>query len=167
MFETLDNLYWIEELLPPDVISIPKHGGMAYFLDTKMILILVEQADSSYEHKGVTYPFPLWNGLILPIEYKKQNALFLKYSFLENHPVSKDWLYIPASSENFEEEVRLVMREISKNNPLIGLYLKSASTPRVKAVDGAEKKKKPAPKKVKASKKQENDFFLKLANRKK
>lgn len=167
MSESLNNLYWIEELLSPDVTGMPKHGGMAYFLDMKMVLILVEQSDSTYEHKGVTYPFQLWNGLILPIEYKKQSAFFLKYSFLENHPANRDWLYIPAESENFEEEVRLVMREISKRNPLLGLPIKLAKAKNEKPTDAADKKYRKPGKSVKADKKRENEFLLNLMGKEK
>ncbi len=165
MNQILDNLLWIEELLPPDLQPDPKHGGMAYYQDMKQILILVEQPESTYEHKGVSYPFPLWNGVIFPIEYKKQSAFFLKYSFLENHPVNKDWLYIPASSENFEEEVRLLMREVAKKNPLLGLTVKLPSVKKPKPAGGAAKK--PASPVKKADKKGENNLLLNMLSRNK
>ncbi len=164
MKQILDNLLWIEELLPAEVESMPKHGGMAYYLDMKLIMILVEDSSSTYEHKGVSYPFQIWNGCILPVEYKKQNAFFLKFSFLENHPANKDWLYIPADSENFEDEVRQFVREITKRNPLLGTPVKfkgmQSEVPSEPVV-----RKKTSPKKIKASKKQENDFFMKIANK--
>lgn len=153
----LRNLLWIEELLPSDVESAPKHGGMAYYLDMKMIMILVEDEGSTYEHKGVSYPFQIWNGCILPVEYKKQNAFFLKFSFLENHPANKDWLYIPADSENFEDEVRQYLREISKRNPLLGTPVKFTGMPKEKA---EPTKKKKTNKPIKADKKRENAFLM-------
>ncbi|MDG0817037.1 hypothetical protein [Bdellovibrio svalbardensis] len=161
----LNNLYWIEELLPHDIQSLPKHGGIAYYLDMNLVLILVEKPESTYEHKGVTYPFKLWNGCIFPIEYKKQSAFFLKYSFLENHPANKDWLYIPAESENFEQEVRLMMREISKRNPLLGIPMK-IKEPLAKKSTTAKAKKK-AGKITKGDKKRENKFLLGVLNQNK
>lgn len=156
----IDSLSWIEELLPHDILMIPKFGGQAYFLDEHMVLILVERSDRVYEHKGVTYPFHLWRGAIFPVQQKKQNAFFLKYVFLENHPVNKDWLYIPMDSENFEEEVRQMLREISKRNTLLGIPLKGKGfdQPVKKAADKHKKKK--AKKKIKADKKRENNFLL-------
>lgn len=167
MKELLNNLLWIEELLPPEVHSTPKHGGVAYYLDTKLVMILVEQPDSTYEHKGVTYPFPLWYGCILPIEYKKQNAFFLKFSFLENHPANKDWLYISADSENFEDEVRQFVREIWKKNPLLGTPVKLTESFVKEKPPKVEIKKKAvkSPKKIKADKKRENNFLLGIANK--
>jgi hypothetical protein len=166
MEQILDNLIWIEELLPSDVAAVPKHGGMAYYLDEKLVLILVEQTDSTYEHKGVTYPFQLWNGCIFPVEYKKQNAFFLKFSFLENHPANKDWLYIPAESDSFEEEVKLFIREISKRNPLLGtpVKFKALSRSNEKPPEAKAKKKAPA-KAVKTDKKRENAFLLAMATK--
>lgn len=161
----LRNLQWIEELLPHDVLMIPKHGGHAYYLDEHLVLILVEHTESTYEHKGVTYPFDLWKGCIFPIEQKKQNAFILKYLFLENHPCNKNWLYIPAESENFEEEVKQMMREISRRNPLLGIPEKFKK-PRAKGTTEKAGKKK-APKKIKADKKRENAFILSVMDKKK
>jgi len=156
----IDSLLWIEELLPPGFEAIPKKGGMAYYLDMKQVLILIEKP-GIYEHKGVTYPFEIWNGCIFPIEQKKQNAFFLKYLFLENHPANKDWLFISASSENFEDEVKQVMREITKSNPLLGLPIK-ITDPDVKKKAPARPKPS-APKK--ADKKKENALFLSIARK--
>lgn len=158
MNEVLDNLYWIEELLPPGIESAPKHGGMAYYRDMKLILILVEKRDGGYEHKGVTYPFAIWNGCIIPVEYKKQNAFFLKFSFLENHPANRDWLYIPADTENFEEEVRQFLREIHRENPLLGTPVKGKAMSKEQDSQKRPVKKKTG--KVKADKKRENAFLL-------
>lgn len=163
MESILSNLLWIEELLPHDIQMMPKHGGQAYFLDDRLVLILVEHADRVYEHKGVTYPFDLWKGCIFPIEQKKQNAFVGKYLFLENHPVNKDWLYIPAESEYFEEEVRQVLREISKRNPLLGIPVKFDRPSKTKATVSPVKKK--TPKKIKADKKRENNFILSMVKK--
>lgn len=159
----IDNLLWIEELLPHDIQMIPKHGGHAYYLDSHLVLILVEHPESVYEHKGVTYDFNLWYGCIFPIEQKKQNAFILKYLFLENHPVNKNWLYIPAESEHFEEEVKQMLREISRRNPLLGIPVKMEKP--AKAKSSGDKKK--SPKKIKADKKRENAFILSMVDKKK
>ena len=166
MKQILDNLLWIEDLLPREIQSAPKHGGMAYYMDQKLVMILVEQTNSTYEHKGVSYPFQLWNGCILPVEYKKQSAFFLKFSFLENHPFSKDWLYIPADTEDFEEDVKKYLREIVRGNPLLGIPVKFKVSAEEKDPEATPKKKAPA-KKAKPSKKSENAFLLGIAKQKK
>jgi hypothetical protein len=158
----LKNLRWIEEQLPPEIHGLPKHGGMAYYLDGKLVLILVEKDKPTYEHKGVEYPFDLWNGVILPIEYRKQGAFFLKFSFLENHPGNRDWLYIPVESENFEDEVQLYLGEILKRNILLGLPVKFTSISRVDPENVEREKKPKTAKKTKADKKKENAHFLSM-----
>lgn len=163
MNQPLYNLLWIEELLPPEYECAPKHGGMAYYLDMKLVLILVERREGGNDHKGVTYPFELWNGCILPIEQKKQNAFFLKFSFLENHPANKDWLFIPADSENFEDEVKQFLREIAKRNPLLGTPVKFKSP--AKPNDAESASKKMTAKKVKTDKKTENNFLLSMLSK--
>lgn len=160
----LDELLWIEDLLPAGVESLPKYGGMAYFLDLKLIMILVENPDSTCEHKGVAYPFQIWNGCILPVEYKKQNAFFLKFTFLENHPANKDWLYIPADSENFEDEVKQFVREITKRNPLLGTPIKFTGMPKEEPSEEMAKKKA-RKKRKKVDKKRENAFIMGIANK--
>ena len=120
MQNLLNHLQWIEELLPPNVISKNMHGGIGYFLNEKLVLILIESS-LTYEYKGIMYPFKIWNGCFFPIVRLKQNAVFAKFSFLENHPASKNWLYLPADSENFGDEIKSILREIKKGNPLFGI----------------------------------------------
>ena len=162
----IDNLMWIEELLPPGFAAVPKKGGMAYYLEGVEVLILVEKR-GTYEHKGISYPFELWNGAIIPVEYKKQSAFFLKYLFLENHPANKDWLYIPADSEDFEDQMKQVMREITKRNPLLGIQLKSAIPKEEKKVPTRPKKPAVAGTPKKADKKKENALFLSITKKNK
>lgn len=159
-----ENLLWIEKLLPPDVYMSPVHGGYGYYIDSRLVLILVDHPESTHEHKGVVYPFDLWKGCIFPIEKIKQNAFFLKYLFLENHPGNKNWLYIPADSENFEDEVKMMVREIAKKNPLLGIAAKIKAPAKAKAE--VQKKKTKTPKKIKADKKRENAFILGMVKRK-
>lgn len=162
----LKNLLWIEEHLPHDILMVPKHGGQAYFLDSHLVLILVERHESTFGHKGVDYPFDLWKGCIFPIEQRKQNAFFIKYVFLENHPANKNWLYIPAESENFEDEVKQMLKEISRRNPLLGIPVKFEG-PAKKKVQSKDINQKKTQKKHKGDKKRENSFLLSVIEKKK
>lgn len=181
MEKVLRSLYWIEELLPDNVIQKNMNGGVGYYLDEKLILMLVDYG-SSYEHKGIAYPFMIWNGVFFPIEKIKQSRVFLNFSFLENHPASDKWLYLPADTEDFEERVQLLMREIKKRNPLFGLLVKmkrprageneegDLSKPSLFADEPVarvvKKKKEDQPKKkIKADKKRENNLVLSVLKR--
>ena len=153
-------------MLPFDVEGMPKHGGMAYYHDAKLVMILVENDDGLREYKNIEYPFEIWNGCILPIEKNKQNAFFLKLPLMENHPANKNWLYLPAESETFEEDVKLFVREITKRNPLLGIPVKFTGPAKVKNSDTPSTKKK-TPKHVKADKKKENAFLMGMLSKRK
>lgn len=185
----MNVLNWIEELLPNEVISKKMSNGVGYYLEDKFILFLSEDSKTTL-HKGISYPFQLFFGVFFPIIKLKHNAVIAKFSFLENHPVKKEWLYLPAENENFEEEARLVLREVLKNNPLFGIPIKETaaekrarenadeiSDPRKPSLfntDVPKVKAKPSPKpaprakvkKSKPSKKDENAFLLSVAKRK-
>ena len=121
--QDLRNMLWIEELLPAEVISKRMHGGVGYYLDDNLVLILVE-ASRSRDYKGRNYPFEIWNGCLFPVVPIKQTVVWSKFNSLENHPASKHWLYLPADTEAFEEEIKNLIKELKKRNPLFGIRLK-------------------------------------------
>jgi hypothetical protein len=128
MNSPLKKLHWIEELLPNEVVQKNMHGGVGYYLDEKLVLILIETSRST-EYEGVSYPFEIWNGCFFLIEKIKQSTVFLKFQFLENHPATDKWLYLPAETEEFEELIAKVIRELKKRNPLFGTRVKVKSPP--------------------------------------
>ncbi len=176
--QDLRNLLWIEELLPNDVVSKRMHGGIGYYLDEKLVLILVE-ASRSRDYKGRNYPFEIWNGCLFPVVPIKQTVVWSKFNSLENHPASKNWLYLPADTEAFEEEITNLVKELKKRNPLFGIILKPGQTSGpvevefdmtqpslfntgpLRPVKSVEKPKS-APKKIKANKKPGNAHVLAL-----
>ncbi|WP_409478136.1 hypothetical protein [Pseudobdellovibrio sp. HCB154] len=116
----MNTLYWIEELLPFEVMQKKMQDGVGYYLNEKFVLFLTEDSKTTV-YRGKSYQFQLYFGAFFPIVKLKHNAVIAKFPFLENHPVKKEWLYIPAENENFEEEVKLVLREVLKGNPLFGI----------------------------------------------
>lgn len=186
----LKHLYWLEELMSEDMVPRKMHNGVGYYLEDKLVLIVVDFS-LTYEHKGRSFPFQIWNGCIFPVEKIKQSAAWVQFQFLENHPANKDWLYLPAESEDFESHVKLVLKQIKKKNPLFGLTIKMKAT-EIEATEVDEndlskprmfvhgpngkaesvkkshaKKSRKATGKPKASKKKENDFFLSVLKGKK
>lgn len=183
METVLNQLLWIAESLSTEAVARKMHGGVGYYIRDKLVLILVE-ASLTYEHKGISYPFQIWNGCIVPVEKIKQTAVWLKLQFLENHPAHKNWLYLPMDSEDFEDQMKLILREIKKGNPLFGLPVKmKAPVQEADEIDGSQPKmfvhgpvkkikenpsvKKKTTAKPKADKKRENGFFLSVLKGKK
>lgn len=70
--------------------------------------------------------------------------------------------YIPAESENFEDEVKQMILEIAKGNPLLGVEMKLDSPAKRKSGGSPIKKHV---KKTKIDKKSENAFLLSMAQR--
>lgn len=132
----LQTLNWIEDLLPVEAIAKPWQGGIAFYLHDKFILFVTEDSKTTL-HKGINYPFQLFYGVFFPVVKLKHNAVIAKFQFLENHPAKKEWLYIPAENESFEDEVRLVLREVLKKNPLFGIPVKE-TTAEKRARENAE-----------------------------
>ena len=126
MSQDLQHLLWIEELLPPTVEQKRMWGGVGYYLNEKLILVLTEDSKTT-EYRGRAYPFELWYGAFFPIEKIKQSAVCAKFPFLENHPGRKEALYLPAENEDFESLMKSVIREINKGNPLFGLMIKETN----------------------------------------
>lgn len=180
----VNTLYWIEELLPFEVLQKKMQDGIGYYLNEKFVLFLTEDSKTTV-HRGKSYPFQLFFGVFFPIVKLKHNAVIAKFPFLENHPIKKEWLYIPAENENFEEEVKLILREVLKGNPLFGIPVQETAAEK-RARENAEEisdprkpslfntdppKSEPTPeararkKKAKTSKKAENAFLLSLAKK--
>lgn len=177
----LKNLIWIEDYLHDEVIAEPMHDGIGYFYREKLILILIESSQTTI-HRGVSYPFQIWNGCFFPVEKLKQNTVIGKFLFLENHPALTDCLYLPAEDENFEDLAKQVLKEIFKGNPLFGKFITVKKSKQAKmAIDpskptlfldnvSSEEPSKPVKKKIaakkeikkkkKTDKKAENHFIL-------
>lgn len=189
MAKELDQLLWIEELLPPEIEQRKTVGGVSYYLRDKLVLILTEDSKTTV-YRGKSYPFELWFGAFFPIEKIKQSTVCAKFPFLENHPGKKDALYLAAETEEFESLVKSVIREINKGNPLFGAPIKETAKEKRERLENESdeidmskpstfntgpvaklvkkpvvKKVKPAPKKIKADKKSENAMMMEILKR--
>lgn len=126
MIRDLHHLLWIEELLPITFDQKKMWGGVGYYFNEKLILVLTEESKAT-EYRGKSYPFELWYGAFFPIEKIKQSAVCARFPFLENHPGRREALYLPAEIEEFEALMKSVMLEINKGNPLFGLIIKETA----------------------------------------
>ncbi len=129
MAKELNNLNWIEALLPKDFIRKPMFGGFAYYSDNRMVLAMFES----------NKPKSQWNGCLFPSEREFHSAILKKFKYLSNHPVLPKWLYLPLDSENFETHAEELLKEIRRRSPLFGVVPKSKKTKAKKTLSQNEK----------------------------
>ncbi len=98
-------------------------GGFAYYIDQKIFLTIFEN-EGDFVFKNETFDFEIWNGCLFPIEKEFHPKAFQKFPFLKNHPVLKKWLYLPLKTENFDDCVIQILKDILKPNSFWGVRVK-------------------------------------------
>lgn len=123
MASTLADLEWIEDHLPKQHQRKKMFGGFAYYIEEKLMLLIFE-AFGNKSYRGQKYNYEIWNGCMFPVEKAVQAEVLDLFPFLINHPVLPKWLYLPAESENFENNAESVLKEIRRRNVLFGTFPK-------------------------------------------
>ena len=143
MAKRLENLDWIEDLLPKFIVRKAMFGGFAYYVEQKMVLAIFED-EKTRTYKNKTAPYAIWNGCMFPVEKELHAEVLKQYPFLTNHPVLPKWLYLPAEGENFESHVEEIILQIRKRNNKFGVIPKAknkSSAPKGKKITAAKKEK--------------------------
>ena len=108
MAKTLNELQWIEDQLPESFNRRAMFGGFAYYDGPFLKLILFEGSSDR------------WNGCMFPASIEHHAKLLKQFPFLVNHSVLPKWLYLSISDENFEDNAKKVIRELSRPQSLWG-----------------------------------------------
>lgn len=123
MAKELNNLNWIEELLPKGYLRKPMFGGFAYYFANRLILVMFENhGDRTYKNKK--FDFEIWNGCLFPAEREHHFKIKQRYPFLINHPVLPKWLYLTSDTEDFEAHAELLLKELRRENLHFGVVPK-------------------------------------------
>ena len=150
MAKRLENLDWVEDLLPKFIVRKAMFGGFAYYVEQKMVLAIFED-EKTRTYKNKTAPYAIWNGCMFPVEKTLHQEVLQEYPFLTNHPVLPKWLYLPAESENFESHVEQIIQQIRKRNNKFGVVPKVKNkTPKTKSTKlvNTKKEKRQKPEKI-------------------
>lgn len=123
MATEISFLSWIEELVPDGYIRKSMWGGIAFYLDGKLILMLFESPKIK-TYKKITSKIDLWNGCMFPAERDQHPEILKIFPQLINHPVLGKWLYVPQQTEYFEDTVTAVLKYIRRRSPLFGVIPK-------------------------------------------
>lgn len=139
--KNLNELIWIEELLPFDVVRKAMFGGYAYYSQRKMILVVFE-GEGKKSYRGQNFAFELWNGCMFPVEKDLHGMALEKYPFLIPHPVLPKWLYLPLQSEDFEERVSSIIKDVKSPHSIWGVVPKDKKKKNKKTVETRKVKTK-------------------------
>jgi len=119
------ELLWIEDLLPLDQYQRkPMFGGFAYYYNSKLILLIFEDAKTT-SYKNIHLDYPIWHGCLFPSERDKHAIILKNFPILTQHPVLPKWLYLPTVTENFEEELSQIIKNVIKNSDIWGIIPKN------------------------------------------
>ena len=108
MAKALDELQWIEDLLPESFNRRAMFGGFAYYDGPFLKLVLFEGGSEK------------WDGCMFPAEKEHHEKLLSQFPFLVNHSVLPKWLYLSLNDENFEDHAKKVVRELARPQTLWG-----------------------------------------------
>jgi len=123
MANELSNLQWIEDSLPRLHQRKRMFGGFAYYIEEKLVLVMFETYGNK-EYRGQKFDYEVWNGCMFPVEKNLHPEVLKTFPFLINHPVLPKWLYLPAESEEFENNADLILKEIRRRNDWFGTFPK-------------------------------------------
>lgn len=131
MAKALDELQWIEDLLPESFSRRAMFGGFAYYDGPFLKLVLFEGGSEK------------WDGCMFPAEKEHHKKLLSQFPFLVNHSVLPKWLYLSLNDENFEEHAKKVVRELARPQTLWGTIPDRKKKADKKKATGKVKKSKP------------------------
>ena len=98
-------------------------GALAAYLQGKLVMVLAENPGQR-DYRGKDYAFDIWDGILLPTERAHHESLTQEFSDLKSHPVLGKWLYLPASTKEFEFKGNEMASKIAEGDERFGVYPK-------------------------------------------
>ena len=119
------SLEWVFETFEKDPTFFSKNmfGGLAAYLRGQIVMVLMESpGDSQWKNKS--YPFDIWNGILIPTEKDVHASLVKDFPSLVVHPVLPKWLYLPMTANDFEDTAQRISQSIAANDERLGVMSK-------------------------------------------
>lgn len=109
-------LQWVVEPIEeePSFIAKAMFGCQGCYLFGRLVLVLAARGGP-------------WMGLLIPTDKKHHPSLRREHPGLVSHAVLKKWLYLPESTDDFEERARTLVESILANDPRLGVEPASSS----------------------------------------
>jgi hypothetical protein len=93
----------------PSFFQKPMFGCQAVYLFGRLVLVLAADKEEP------------WNGLLVCTSREFHSVLIGEFPGLQPHPVLGKWLYLAHAQDSFEETAQLLVQQIVKNDPRIGV----------------------------------------------
>jgi len=105
------GLEWVKERLEaePSYVQKSMFGCVACYLRGRLVLVLAARKEEP------------WQGILIPTVREFHEELTRLHAGLVRHSVLGKWLYLPRSSEDFEETARALAERIVADDPRIGV----------------------------------------------
>jgi hypothetical protein len=122
--KAFDLIYLLEPIHNYDSFyTKPMFGGLAVYFNGLMVLILMED-NQTRQCREKKYPFPIWNGLLIPTDRCHHKSLRDCFSSLIEHPVLGKWLFLSLCDDDFENQAKAIVFAIKKLDSRIGILPK-------------------------------------------
>lgn len=132
--DSFDSGHFFEDLSQEDSFYLKRFfRGLSIFVFGKAVAYLSNRpSDKSF--RGKQYKFDIWNGCLIPTSREHHFELLKRVKGTLVHPVITKWLYLPQSSEHFEDSMIQLVEMIKRRSILIGIEpeLKPKKTKEIK-----------------------------------
>lgn len=98
----------------PSWLQRAMFGCLGCYLHGRLMLVLAARREP-------------WQGLLVPTSREHHATLLREEGGLSIHPILAKWLYLPESSDGFEEAARRLVDRVLANDPRIGVEPSSGS----------------------------------------
>jgi hypothetical protein len=119
--DSFSSGHFFEDLSVHDSFYLRKFfRGLSIYVFGKAVAYLSDRpGDRSF--RGKKYKLDIWNGCLVPTKREHHPELLKSIKGTLVHPVIEKWLYLPCSSEHFEDSMIQLVEMIKQKDPLIGI----------------------------------------------
>ena len=119
--QQFSQLWLFEDLFEyPEFAYKRMFGGLAIYYSGLMVAVLMEDPEQNY-YKNLRFDYPIWNGFLLPTFREHHESLISDLPELLPHPVLGKWLYLPLTTEKYDEVSQIILQMIKSRDPRLGI----------------------------------------------
>lgn len=119
--DSSDLGHFFEELSAHDSFYFKKFfRGLSIYFSGKAVAYISDRPGDKF-FRGKSYDIEIWNGCLIPTDREHHSELLRLIKGTVVHPVIKKWLYLPKTSDYFEDSMVQLVNMIKSENSLVGI----------------------------------------------